>query len=219
MYLRPHFEETRIEVLHGLIRAHPLATFVAVTRSEIVVNHMPFLIAPDGGEYGTLRGHIPRDNPVWRKFTQDTRAVAVFHGPQCYISPSWYPSKRAHGKVVPTWNYAVAHARGRPQIIEDADWLRSHLNELTDKHESGQAVPWKVSDAPADFVDRMIGNLVGIEMPIASIVGKWKVSQNRPLEDRLAVADALRSRGDEASLAMAALVTRDVDEPRGDGTS
>jgi transcriptional regulator len=211
MYVKSQFRETRTEVLHGLARAHPLATFITSVNGEIVVNHMPFVVSTRGGEYGTLKGHLPRENPVWRALDGSLEAVAVFQGPEAYISPSWCPSKQAHGKVVPTWNYAVVHARGRPRVIEDSDWLCAHLNELTDEHESAQVAPWKVSDAPEDFIARMIDHLVGVEMPISSLLGKWKVSQNRPAEDRRGVSAGLRARSDDRSLAMERLVMDRLD--------
>ncbi|HUF73218.1 MAG TPA: FMN-binding negative transcriptional regulator [Gammaproteobacteria bacterium] len=214
MYLKPLFEETEIERLHELAKAHPLATFVTLMESEIVVNHMPVLISADGGKYGTLRGHIPRENPLWRALDGTGEAVTVFQGPEAYISPSWYPSKRVHGKVVPTWNYVVVHARGMPTAVDDADWIRNHLNELTDEHESREPQPWSVSDAPKEFVDQMIGHVVGIEMPIASIVGKWKLSQNRPVEDQHGVVAGLRARGDEASLEIGRLIADRLNQTR-----
>ncbi len=130
----------------------------------------------------------------------------IFQGAQSYITPSWYPAKRDHGKVVPTWNYAVVHVHGTPRAIEDRDWLRRLVSRLTDTHEAPRAAPWAVADAPADYVDGMLRAIVGIEMPIARIVGKWKVSKNRPAQDREGVADGLLANGDEASAAMAALV-------------
>jgi transcriptional regulator len=211
MYTQPQFEETRIEVLHRLVRAHPLATLVRRHGSGVAVDHMPFLLGPDIGERGVLRGHVPRANPLSRAFAERAEAVAVFQGPESYVTPSWYPSKHAHGKAVPTWNYAVVHVRGCPRMIDDADWLLAHLSELTEEHESEQALPWKLTDAPEDYRASMIGRLVGIEMPIESIVGKWKVSQNRPVGDRLGVAAGLKSRGDDRSLAMADLVLERVD--------
>jgi transcriptional regulator len=132
--------------------------------------------------------------------------VAVFQGPQAYVSPSWYPSKHADGKAVPTWNYAVVHAHGVPRAIEDPQWLLQQLTLLTDQHESFQALPWKVSDAPRDFIDRLLGAIVGIEMPVTQLRGRWKVSQNRPLADRLGVAAGLQSRDGDEAQAMAALV-------------
>jgi transcriptional regulator len=206
MYLKPQFEERRPDALHGLMRAHPLATFVVSLQGEIVVDHLPFLVSADVGEHGMLMGHLPRANPLWRVFDQDTRAVAVFHGPQSYITPSWYPSKRVDGKVVPTWNYAVVHAHGCPRVIDDANWLLAHLRELTDAHESKRAAAWKLADAPREFTALMLRHIVGIELPIDAIVGKWKVSQNRPPHDRLGVAEGLGSAGDATSLAMEALV-------------
>jgi transcriptional regulator len=214
MYLKPLFQETRIDRLHALVKAHPLAAFITIVESEIVVNHMPLLVSADGGENGTLRGHVPRDNAVWRALDGTQEAVAVFQGPQAYVSPSWYPGKQAHGKVVPTWNYVVVHAHGRPIAIDDADWIRNHLNELTDEHESRERHPWRVSDAPDDFVEQMIGQVVGIEMPIASIAGKWKISQNRPVEDQQGVVAGLRARGDEDALAIGDLIAGRLNETR-----
>jgi transcriptional regulator len=208
MYVKSVFEETRLEVLHAHMRAHPLATLVTTLDGEIVVNHMPLLVDAAAGKHGTLAGHLPRENPVLRAFAEGCPTVAVFQGSDAYITPSWYPSKHAHGKAVPTWNYAVVHARGCPRAIDDATWLREHLERLTNEHESGQALPWHVSDAPKDFTASMIGHLVGFELPIATIVGKWKVSQNRPAGDRLGVVAGLESKGDERALAMAELVAR-----------
>lgn len=199
------FEETRIDVLHALIRAHPLAAFITNLGSRVAVDHLPLLVVAHE-ERGILRGHIPRTNPLARAFAERAEAVAVFQGPDSYITPSWYPSKQAHGRAVPTWNYAVVHARGHPRIVDDAGWVLEHLTALTEEHEARQASPWKVGDAPEDYRDAMIERLVGLEMPIDSIVGRWKVSQNRPLGDRLGVAAGLESRGDDAALAMAGLV-------------
>ena len=208
MHVQTHFEESRPPVLHDLVRAHPLATFIVLQGDEIVVDHVPLIVSTDVGDCGVLRGHVPRTNSIWETFDGKTKAVAVFQGPATYITPSWYPSKLQHGKVVPTWNYVVAHAHGCPRAIHDPDWLLSHLNELTDKQESKHRLPWKVSDAPTDFTDKMVRRIVGIEMPISSLEGKWKVSQNRPESDRLGVAAGLRNQGDENSLAMATLVNQ-----------
>jgi transcriptional regulator len=218
MYVQSAFEEQRLDVLHCHIRAHPLATFIMSIGDEIVVDHMPLLIDSQAGEHGVLRGHMPRANEIWQSLDGELDAVAVFQGPNAYVTPSWYPSKHEHGKAVPTWNYAVVHAHGRPRAIADAVWLRSHLEQLTDEHEARQALPWKVSDAPQEFTDRMIRRIVGIEMPIAKILGKWKASQNRPEADRLGVVAGLKSRGDDASLDMAELVVQAVEaraDPRG----
>lgn len=206
MHIQSHFNESRPEVLHALIRSRPLATFIAVLDGEIVVNHMPFVLSVDDRGLGVLRGHLPKGNSLWQSLDGTTKAVAVFQGPQCYISPSWYPSKQEHGKVVPTWNYVVAHAHGQPIAVRDPAWLRSHLDSITEQEESARPMPWRVSDAPEDYVGKMVNAIVGIELPISTLDGKWKVSQNRPEADRLGVAAGLSEQGDDTSLAMAALV-------------
>lgn len=206
MYLPKHHEQTDLTVLHGLIKAYPLAAWVSQVDGELAANHIPFLLDPSRGEYGTLTAHVARANPVWQSLPATGEALVIFQGPEAYISPSWYPSKQAHGKAVPTWNYAVAHARGQPRVIEDRDWLLRHLTELSDTHEAEQAVPWKLADAPPEFIERMLGAIVGIEIPIARLTGKWKVSQNRPLADRIGVAEGLSRRGDPRADDMARLV-------------
>jgi transcriptional regulator len=175
MYLPKNFEETRVEVLHELIRAHPLGALVTLGADGLEANHIPF---------------------------------AIFQGPQTYVSPSWYPSKQEGGKVVPTWNYAVVHAYGTPRAVDDAAWLRAFVEKLTHRHEAGRATPWKVTDAPADYVDKMVTAIVGIELPVARLLGKWKVSQNRPPRDREGVVAGLQDQGGDVSRAMAELVRR-----------
>jgi transcriptional regulator len=213
MYLREQFSETRIEVLHGLVRARPLATFVTIVDGALAVDHMPCHLHPESG-LGVLRAHMPRTNAVASALGSGAQAVAIFHGPQTYVSPSWYPSKKEDGRVVPTWNYVVVHARGRPRVVDDTAWLLDHLGALTDEHEARRSEPWRITDAPREFIERMAASLVGIEMPISSLVGKWKVSQNRPLADRLGAAEGLRALGDECSLEMAEAIeaaTRSTD--------
>lgn len=207
MYLPKHFEETDLGTLHTLIEAHPLATWVVGGGTDIAptVNHIPFLLDRRRGTHGTLIGHVARANPVWR---QPGRSVLVFQGPHAYISPGWYASKREHGKVVPTWNYAVVHAHGQARAIEQPDELRALVGRLTDTHEARQAVPWKVGDAPPDYIDQMLKAIVGIELPIDQLVGKWKVSQNRPAADRAGVQAGLSSRDEPGATGMAALVAR-----------
>lgn len=189
MYSPVQHQETRLDVLHALIRAHPLGVWVVAGEGELVANHIPFMIDSSRGPFGTL---------VARRQSEP--------GPQSYISPSWYPSKHRHGKAVPTWNYAVVHAHGVPRFIEDAAWLRTHVERLTDEHEAAQALPWKVVDAPADYIGRLIGAIVGVEIPISRLEGKWKTAQNRPNADKLGVIAALASRDDSQSAAMAALI-------------
>ena len=200
MYTPAHFEETRTPVMHDLVRAHPLATWVVQGADGLVVNHIPFLIDAERGPHGTLVGHVARANPIWQQLGS---SVAVFQGPQAYVSPNWYPSKHAHGKAVPTWNYAVVHAHGTPRAIEARDALLDIVTRLTHVHEAGQAAPWAVSDAPAEYIEQMLKAIVGIEIPIERLAGKWKVSQNRGEADRLGVAAGLRHRADAESLAMA----------------
>lgn len=207
MHTLSKFKESRTQVLHDLIRARPLATFVICQDNETVVDHLPLMVCTGEGESSVLRGHIPRANPIWKSFDgKSKKALAVFQGPDSYVTPSWYPSKHPHGKAVPTWNFVVAHAHGYPLAVHDADWLLKHLNELTDWQESDRELPWQVSDAPEDYIDKMLAHIVGIEMPISELHGKWKVSQNRPQGDRLGVAAGLRRQADENSLAMESLV-------------
>jgi len=210
MYMPAHFEETRVEVLHRLIHEHPLAVLVTLGSSGLNANHIPLEIDPEPAPFGTLRGHVARANPVWRDFSRDIEALTVFQGPQAYISPAWYQTKKETGKVVPTFNYIVVHAYGSLRIIEDEAWLRSLVERLTTRHESGRAEPWKVSDAPEDFIKTQLRAIVGIEMPVTRLVGKWKVSQNRPAVDREGVVRGLSAMKDANASAMSRLV-KDVD--------
>src|SRR5438105_9271545 len=177
MYIPQPFEETDPSVLHTLIRTHPLGTWVTQADGELVAEHVPFLLDATRGEHGTLMAHVARSNPAWQAFSTSVDSLVVFQGPQAYITPSWYPSKHATGKAVPTWNYAVVHAHGRPRAIEDREWLLRFLKQLTDVHEADHALPWKVDDAPAKYIERLLESIVGIEIPVTRLVGKWKVSQ------------------------------------------
>ena len=206
MYVPAHFEEKRFEVLHELIREHPLAALVTLGPGGLDANHIPLELDPEPAPLGTLRGHVARGNPVWREFSRDVEVLAVFQGPQAYISPAWYQTKRETGKVVPTYNYAVVHAYGPMRIIEDRAWLRGLVERLTNRHEAGRPGAWKVTDAPADFVEQMLGAIVGIEIPLTRLVGKWKVSQNRPAVDREGVVKALSGLGNDEARAMSGLV-------------
>jgi transcriptional regulator len=208
MYVPAHFEETRPDVLHQLIRNHSLAALVTLGPAGLDANHIPLEVDPEPSPLGTLRGHVARGNPVWRDFSRDVEALAVFQGPQAYISPAWYATKRETGKVVPTYNYAVVHAYGPIRIVEDRVWLRGLVERLTIRYEAGKPEPWKVTDAPADFVEQMLGAIVGIEIRITRLSGKWKVSQNRPGADREGVAKALREMKDGGARAMADLVEK-----------
>lgn len=206
MYHVPKFHEDRIEILHALMTAHPFATLVTTGPDGPVANHMPLVLHRDAGPHGTLRGHVARPNPLSGNHDPATAALAIFQGPDSYISPAWYPAKQVHGKVVPTWNYAVVHARGPLRFVEDQDWLRAHLEELTNRQEHDRPEPWAVGDAPDDFIARMLKGIVGIELLIEQLVGKWKVSQNRGDEDRAGVARGLREERSGSGEAMARLV-------------
>lgn len=210
MYQVAAFLEERIDVMHALIRAHPLAVLVTGAGGILEANHLPLLIDPLPSPQGTLRGHVARANPLWRQVQEtehENEVLTIFQGPQVYVTPSWYPEKRASGKVVPTWNYAVVHARGPLIIHDDRDWLRDLVSRLTDQQEAGRAQPWGIADAPADYIERMLGAIVGIEIPISRIEGKWKVSQNRADADRAGVVDGLAQSADPQARAMAALVS------------
>jgi transcriptional regulator len=209
MYLPNHFEETRVSVLHGLIRAHPLAALVVLTAGGLDANHIPFEIDPDPAPLGTLRGHIARANPLGRHVSE-IDALAIFQGPDTYISPSWYVTKQETAKVVPTWNYAVVHAHGPLRVIDDRAWVRAFVERLTNRHEGARRDPWKVTDAPEDYIESMAKAIVGIEIPITRLVGKWKVSQNRPAEDRAGVVEGLLQVGRDSAAAMARLVRGDL---------
>jgi len=210
MHVPSHFAENDPEVLRALVRAHPLGTWVTQDGDALFANHIPFLLDADRGPHGTLVGHVARANPVWRTFSTRVRSLVVFQGADAYVTPSFYPSKRAHGKVVPTWNYAVVHAQGMPRAIEDRDWLLRLLERLVTTHEATEARPWKIADAPADYVDGLLRVIVGIEIPVDTLTGKWKVSQNRPEADRRGVAEGLAARGDAAAVEMAELVRRHI---------
>jgi transcriptional regulator len=207
MYIQQKFQETRPDVLHNLIKTYPLGAFVTLGSNGLEANHMPFQLDPSVQPHGVLRGHLPKSSPLWKDVgPAGPESLVIFQGPQIYVTPSWYPSKHAHGQAVPTWNYVVVHAYGRPVFTENPQWLLAHVSAMTNTHEAGQKLPWQVSDAPADYIDKMLAQIVGVEIPISRIYGKWKVSQNRPPADRLGVVAGLSSRDTEAASAVAALV-------------
>jgi transcriptional regulator len=199
MYLPPHFREDRLDVQHQLIRTHPLGLLISAGPSGLLANPVPFVLVPDVSERGTLRCHISRANTHWRELMAVEECLVVFQGPQAYVTPSWYQTKRDTGKVVPTWNYISVHTWGRPQVIEDANWIRAQIELLTRSREDSRAEPWHVDDAPADYVSSQIKGIIGIEIPIARIEGKWKVSQNRPEADRLGVIAGYRQEGGDGA--------------------
>jgi len=206
LYLPAQFNETRTEVLHALVRARPLATLVTSSATGLVANHVPVQMLSEPAPFGSIRGHIARANPLWREYAQGSEALAIFQGPQVYISPSLYPSKQQTGEVVPTWDYAVVHAHGTLQFINDAEWLHAFVAGLTATHEASRAQPWKIGDAPREYIEKMLGMIVGFELSILRLTGKWKVSQNRPAADQLGVVKGLQDAGDADSREIAAML-------------
>jgi transcriptional regulator len=203
MYRPALFREDRREVLHALIRNHPLATLVTAGPHGLMANHIPFLLDPSEAGNGVLRAHLARANDQLAELRAGAEALVIFHGPDSYITPSWYASKAEHGKVVPTWNYATVHAWGTPVVHDDPAWLRGQIGALTASQEQLRDAPWAVEDAPEEFIAGQIKAIVGVEIPIARIEGKWKVSQNRPEPDRRGVVAGLSQDGDDV---MAGLV-------------
>lgn len=194
MYQPHHFREERIETLHALIRAHPLGTLITAGPGGLLANLVPFLLT-DGGEKGILRAHVARANDQVEALRSGAETLVLFQGPEAYITPSWYPSKQEHGRVVPTWNYVVVQVRGTPRLHENADWIRAQVEALTASQERKRPSPWSVHDAPDSFIAAQLQAIIGIEIPIATIEGKWKVSQNRSAADRQGVERGLRNEG------------------------
>jgi transcriptional regulator len=218
LYLPAFFKEERIEVLHALMRARPLAALVTSTASGLAANHVPMETADEPAPYGTLRGHIARANPLWKEYLAGAEALAIFQGPQSYISPSYYATKRETGEVVPTWNYAVVHAHGTLRFIEDAAWLRDLVTRLTNVHEAPREQPWKVSDAPEPYLRKQLSLIVGFELCIAKLTGKWKASQNHSAANRHGVVAGLGAKGDADSGGIAGILAEfnaARDEPAG----
>lgn len=203
MYIPKHFEEPRIDVMQALIRDYPLAALVTLSADGPNANHIPLHWVNDGSDYGCLCGHVARANPMWTDTDRNLEVLAIFQAENAYISPSWYASKQQTGKVVPTWNYAAVHAYGTLRVMDDVVWIRNQLESMTAHHEAAFPQPWAVSDAPHDFTDKLIGQIVGIEIGITRLLGKWKVSQNQPAENQNSVNKDLHKSG---KLEMAALV-------------
>ncbi len=211
MYLPAHFKEERGAVLQSLMREHPLATLVTLNEQGLTAGHLPLEYDPEPAPWGTLRGHLARANPQWRDFRREVDALAVFHGPQGYISPALYPSKQQGGMVVPTWNYAVVHASGPLRTIDDSTWLRQLVTRLTEHQEAQRTNPWHVADAPEAYLEKMLAAIVGIEISVRRLDGKWKMSQNRPAPDRAGVISGLRETHDPA-LAQVAEIVAEADQ-------
>jgi len=206
MYVPTHFAENDPAALREFAHAHPLGALVVAAEDGLDSVHAPFLFDPDPAPFGTLRCHVARANPIWRAIGEGRDALVLFRGPSAYVTPSWYPTKRATGKVVPTYNYVAVQAKGRARAIEDGPWLHALVTRLTETFERQRAVPWHVSDAPPDYVASMLRAIVGIEVAVASLTGTFKVSQNRNAADRAGVHDGLVERSRDTDLEIASLL-------------
>ncbi len=203
MYVPPAFREDRPEVLRAAIRASGLAILVSFGPEGLIASHVPMMLDEADGPHGTLLGHLARANPQWHASTADVPALAIFPGPDAYISPSWYATKRETGKVVPTWNYVTVHAYGPLAFFDEPEALRALVSRLTASHEAGRPAPWAVTDAPEEFIASQLKGIVGFRLAITRLEGKWKMSQNRPLEDRLGVIEGLEQEGTPGAASVA----------------
>jgi transcriptional regulator len=195
MYVPAHFNESRVDVLHGHIAQHPFGTLITHGKSGLDANHLPFELAADEGEFGVLRAHVARANPVWQDIANGDEVLVVFRAGDAYISPNWYPSKHESHKQVPTWNYIVVHAHGRIAVRDDEQYVRGVVARLTRRHEASQPQPWKTTDAPKDYIDTLLKSIVGLEIDITRLVGKSKLSQNKEARDVRGAAEALQANG------------------------
>jgi transcriptional regulator len=206
MYLPVDFAEKRVPVLHDTIRQTKLGTLVTLGDTGLEASHVPMLIDPEPAPYGTLTGHISRVNPQWCGAAAGVQALAIFLGPDAYVSPAWYATKRQTGRVVPTWNYVAIHAYGEIRFFDEPERLLQLVTRLTETHEAGRPEPWSVTDAPPEFIRVQLKGIVGFELPIARLEGKWKMSQNRPAQDRAGATEGLRREGGPREAAVAALM-------------
>ncbi len=208
MFQPPVFREDRIDVMQDLMRDNPFATLLWSAAGQLSAEHIPLLIHPELSEHGSIRGHVSAANPLRRQAQGEIDVLAVFQGPQAYVSPSWYPSKQQHGKVVPTWNYAVVHAHGTLRFVDEPEWLLAHLSDMTSRQERGRSSPWAISDAPDEYIARQLKALVGIEITVKSLSGSWKVSQNKDEQDRKGVELGLLAENTNQASAVSDLVKR-----------
>jgi len=207
MYVPEHFKADEQSVLQQYIREYGFGLLIVADDSGIEANHVPFhLDCGEGGSPGVLRCHVARKNGVWQRLVDGARVLAVFQGPDAYISPSWYPSKAENGRVVPTWNYLAVHAAGSARAVDDPAWLHQHLQQLVDRHESAMREPWSMDDAPADYTGRLMPAIVGIEITIDVLTGKLKASQNQPDRNRAGVKAGLEAGDGAHSLAMSRMI-------------
>lgn len=195
MYIPFHFASTNPQVMHELILAHPLGALVTHGEQGLDANHLPFEFDAEGGEHGVLRAHVSRSNPLWQEARDGDEVLVIFKGADAYISPNWYPSKQLHHQQVPTWSYSVVHAHGRIRIRDDARFVKRLLANLTRAHEAAEPAPWKMADAPREYIEAEVLAVVGIEIEISQLVGKFKLNQNKEEADRLGAASVLQARG------------------------
>lgn len=208
MYVPNHFREDNTQTLQQYIRDYSFGLLVVADTEGIEANHIPFVLLDDApGTAGILQCHLARANPAWQRIAQGARVLAVFKGPDAYVSPAWYPSKAESGRVVPTWNYLAVHAEGQARVIQDADWLGHHLHLLTTRHEQGRDTPWSVADAPADYIDRLKSAIVGIEIRLERLTGKLKASQNQPEANRAGVKAGLQRSANPSDNRMSDFIT------------
>jgi transcriptional regulator len=209
MYQPDHFRVEDVRQMHALMHARPFAALVSGGSAGLYATHLPTVLK-DEGPFGVIECHLARANPHWKELAEGNEALMIFQGPEAYITPNWYPAKAQHGKVVPTWNYAVVHAYGRPEVMQDSDWLRDHVAELTARQERNEAKPWTPSDAPETYIELMLRGIVGFRFGVTRLEGKWKMSQNREMKDREGVATGLGKRADGDDLEMAEIVLRHI---------
>lgn len=212
MYVQKIFEETRTEVLHELMCDYPMASLVALTPGGLEANNVPFEIDTKLGILGTLRCHVGKANPFWQSYSPDLESLVIFQGPNAYISPRWYVNGQKSGKVLPGWNYAVVHAYGTISIKDDEEWLMKHLNELARRNEADRQSPWQLQDAPADFVKHAAAFIIGLEITVTRLIGKWHVSQQRTAADRESVSNALLQENKASAAAVAKLIDQVSDD-------
>jgi transcriptional regulator len=210
LYLQSHFEETDPGAIRSLVAGHPLGMLITAGPDGISANHIPLLLDEQRGERGSLIGHVARNNALWREYDPALEPLVVFQGPSAYISPNWYPTKQEMHQVVPTYNYAVVHVYGQLIVHDDQKWLRGVVGKLTKAMEARQPEPWRMGQAPAAFIESQLGNIVGIEIAISRVLGKWKMSQNRPDADKAGAAAGLLASGGAVEAEVAELILERV---------
>jgi transcriptional regulator len=207
MHRPDHFRIEDVQEMHALMRARPFAALVSAGASGLYGTHLPTVLK-DEGSYGTIECHLARANPHWKDLAEGGGAMMIFQGPEGYITPNWYATKAQTGKAVPTWNYAIVHAYGRPSVMKEKEWLLRHVTELSEQQERSEPQPWAVSDAPESYIDVMLRGIIGFRFEITRLEGKWKMSQNREMQDRIGVIDGLKARESGDDLEIAEAVTR-----------